>query len=71
MTTQFNEQYQTSVNVAESGAFEVGFTGTKNGVTVDSTVTGNLNEVAVPVAVSHARETFASLEAQAAKVLEG
>lgn len=71
MTAQFNEQYQTNVNVAATGEFEVAFSGTKDGVTVSSNVTGNLNEVAAPAAVTAARDTFAGLEAEAAKVLEG
>lgn len=70
--SQIAEQYETKVTITEAGDFDIGFSGTKGGQTVTSTVTGNLNNVeVVPAAITDARGLFAAAEAEAAKVLEG
>lgn len=70
--SQVVEQYETKVTITEAGDFDIGFSGTKGGQTVTSTVTGNLNNVeVVPAPIAAARDVFAAAEADAAKVLEG
>lgn len=69
--TQVAEQYETKVTITEAGDFDIGFSGTKGGQTVNSQITGNLNNVeVVPASIVTARDVFASAEADAAKVLE-
>lgn len=72
MSQQFNEQYKTEVNVeTATGQYEVSFTGTKDGATVSSTVTGTLADDHTPASISSARDLFATAQAEANKILEG
>ena len=71
MSQEFNEQYKTEVSVAPTGDYQVAFSGTKDGTSVSSTVTGNLNTAAsVPAPIAEARGLFDSAQAEAAKILE-